>query len=164
MANEDGQNLRSTGSLLTGEDIAALNEKVNEGFGSRLQRTLSFFFKSDRAQAGHAGPVVIAKQTKKDAAGNVHPAMKLQDQILAEVAPGKADTDAVNVGQLRAALTCLNLTNILADCIDDMEGFGEQSKPVCRSIELTNPVEVSTGLTSLYAVEVWNGFVYVLGE
>lgn len=163
MADKDeAQNLRHAESLLTGDDIATLNN-LAEGLGQRLQSTLSFLTKKGDAQAGHAGPVALAKQKRKDATGRILPGMVAQDQRITQVAPAEDDDDVVTLRQLRAALTCVNLSNILNDCIDDMPAVGNQ-KPACRPISFSTPREISTGLSVQYAVEAQQEFVYVLGE
>lgn len=148
---------------LTGAHIAYLNEQC-EGLGNALAQTFSFLTKKSDAQAGHNGPVFVAKQKQEKGKPIPEDAMKLQGGRVGDAGPAVNDDQYVTLGQVRAMLSCDNLINILADCIDNLEGFGQPAKPACQSIRLANPESIATGLSHTYAVEVLDEFVYVLGD
>lgn len=112
----DSANLRRGIGMLTGSLIDELNE-LKPGLGTRLaqevnQRIVLINNHLD-AQAGHRGPVKIAKQKGAKAV-----AMQLQDDRVSGVAWAKDDADAVPYSQFRSQFTCDWFIQMAEDCLD----------------------------------------------
>lgn len=162
MAKTKASNLTRVEESLSGKEIEALNG-LEPGLGAKVHRLLTTLGNVQGAQAGHQGTVVIAEQKPTDATGTQPDSMQLQGGKIGDASPAERDDQYVTLGQMRSYLTCENLAGILADCIEDEIDLTGQGKPACSPTGLGHPKSIDTGLTTHFAVEVQNEFVYVLG-
>ncbi len=128
MSEGEGQNLRQMRESLSGEEIAALNA-VSDGLGLKLHRLISTLGNIQAAQAGHAGPVLIAHQTKKDPQGKTPDAIRLQGGTIGDASPATKDDQYVTLAQIRQLLLCENLAKILSECVDFSDLLEERVPP-----------------------------------
>lgn len=149
--------------------------------------------KLHQANAGAMGPVEIAPQTGKDPSGNSDAALQLVNGGRASGGPAIHDNEFVTLAQLKAATTCQNLVNILANCAgyltaDDLPGGGGTTPPgatggnnttkkggggdgkdtsgACSQTTgtLTAPINLNAApFTAIYAVQVGEEYTYAAG-
>lgn len=151
-----GDNQTQVQSALEPTDIEWLNSQ-NPGMGQRLNTVLTHLGNVLGAAAGHRGTVVLKKQKGKDTKGVVDATLDASEGRIENVEDPVKDLDAVNLRTLRRYLLQEEDNRLDAEEI-------KRDKPACRATALTNPKRIQTGLEVLYAVEVLNEHVYVLGE
>lgn len=155
MPSKKPQNLKTIEQDLSGH-IEALNG-VSPGLGHLLQSLFTQHGNLQAAQAGHKGPVAIAKQTGKDARKIADPGLVLSMDRIAGVDFAKDNNDAVPLAQVRA---------LIKDATDGINerGASPPQKPFCQSPILGHPITQITGCTAIYATRTLLEFTYVAGE
>lgn len=124
-----GKNL-ARGIVDIGLVVATLNE-LSPGAGDQFSQAVTHLSNRAEAQAGHHGTVAIAKQTVKDALGNVAAGITLSNDRVTGVATPTEGTDAINLDFWRRHQTCDELLKKIEECLELPKQVATGAIPEC---------------------------------
>lgn len=144
-----------TANGVSGEHFDAL-EGLCPGLGRAINAQFAQVANSTSELGGHKGTVNLRNKSELSKVGRTDPTLDADMGRLASVADGTADTDAVNVRQLRAALQNQSVDVDLPDDTDIQNS-------VCGPVSIGPRKSLDTDLTGIYAVDSMNEHIVAQG-